>query len=151
LLRPPLPVLSVCAGSVDVRVLYTLVASTKQQDDLRSSDSVIDSESRSNIDSQFPHPIATKPVIAEVAQFNAVDSAINGVLCFCVTKFATPFHEDVFLAPRKIVQNLVHRSMIVYKRIIVNNNSYLIDSEFDFNVYFTRKRPPESGLSFSSA
>ena len=118
----------VCAGSVDIRVLCPLVASAKQQNHLCFGDGVIDPESRSGVDPQFPHSIAAKPVIAEVAQFHSVDSAINCDLCFRIAKLVTPFHEDVFLASRKVVQNLVHRSIIVYKRMFVNMNpgSYLM-------------------------
>jgi hypothetical protein len=73
-------------------------------------------------------------MIAEIAKLHAVDSAVNCNLCFCVAKLAVPFQEDVFLAARNLVQNLVHKSGIVYKRIFVSGNPYLIDPEPDSKV-----------------
>jgi hypothetical protein len=137
LLRSPLPIVPVCAGSIDVRVLCSFVATTEQQYQLRSCHGVIDSESRPGVDPKFPHPIAAKPMIAEVSQLHSIDSAVNRDLCFCVTKLATPFHEIVFSIPCQVMENLVHNSIIVYKRIFVNENPYLIDSESDSNVYST--------------
>jgi hypothetical protein len=112
-----LPVQPVCTGTVYVRILGSLVASAKQQDHLSSSYGVIDSISRPDVDTQFPHPIATKPLIAEIAQLYPVDSPINGDPCLCVAELAAPFHEEVFRVPREVMANLVYGPIIVYKRI----------------------------------
>jgi hypothetical protein len=111
-----LPIQPVCAGSVNVCILGSLVAATEQQDHLSSGDSVIDSVSWADVDAHLPDPIAAKLVIAEVAQFHPVYSAVNSDFRLRVAELATPFHEGVFLAPGQIVANLVHNWIIVYKR-----------------------------------
>jgi hypothetical protein len=111
-----LPVQPVCAGTIDVLTLGSLVASGEQQNNPRSGDGVIDSISGANIDAQFPDSIAAKPVIAEVAQFHPVDSAVNCNLCPGVAELTTPFHDDIFLVRRQVMADLVHSRIIVYKR-----------------------------------
>jgi hypothetical protein len=47
-------------------------------------------------------------VVAEVAQLHSVDSSVNSNLRLGVAKFTTPVHEEVFIAPRQVMANLVH-------------------------------------------
>jgi hypothetical protein len=58
-------------------------------------------------------------VIAEVAQFHPVDSAVNGDFRLHVAELAAPFQEDVILAPCQIMANFVHGFILVYKRVVV--------------------------------
>jgi hypothetical protein len=102
-----------------VRVLGLLVAACEQQDSQRSHETVIDSVSRANVDAHLPDPIAAKFVIAEVAQFHPVDSAVNGDFRLRVAELAAPFQEDVILAPRQIMANFVYGFILVYKRVVV--------------------------------
>ena len=51
---------------IDITVLCTFVATTQKQDNLFVVDGVIDSVTRTDVDPQFPDPIATEPVIAEI-------------------------------------------------------------------------------------
>jgi hypothetical protein len=72
-----LPIQPEFTGSVDIRILASLVSAREQQNHLRSSDGVIDSISGTKINAQLPNTIAAKLVIAEVTQFHAVDSSVN--------------------------------------------------------------------------
>jgi hypothetical protein len=109
----------VLTGAADIRILRSLISATEQQDHPSSGNRVIDSVSRANIDAQLPYPIAATPVIAEVAEFHSVDSTVNCDPCLRVAELMTPFHEEVVLALRHVVANLVHELIIVYKRRIV--------------------------------
>jgi hypothetical protein len=105
-----LPIQPVCAGSVDICILTSLVAAREQQDHLRSGNAVIDSVSRTHIDAQLPYTIAAELVVAEIASLHPVDSAVNRDFSFRVAELATPFHEDVSLALGQVMANLVHGS-----------------------------------------
>ncbi len=80
-------------------------------------ESVIDSIALPNVDTKLPDSIAAKPVIAKVVQLDAVDSPVDGDPCARVAELPLPFHVDVFIALRQVMANLVHRRIIVYKRI----------------------------------
>jgi len=75
----------------------------------------------SDVDPHFPNSIAAKPVIAKVAQLHSVNPPINRDFGRCVPKLTPPFHENVFRALRLVMANLVHDSIIVYKRTTVNH------------------------------
>ena len=94
-----------------------LVASTEQQNNLRSGNRVIDPVALSHVDSQFPNTVPAKFVIAEVAQFDAIDSTINGDSCPDVAEPRVPFLVNVVRILREVMVNLIHGLIIVYKRI----------------------------------
>jgi hypothetical protein len=113
-----LPIHPVFTGALDIRILCSFVASAEKQNHLGSCDCVIDPVSRSSVDAQFPYAVPAKPVIAEIAQFNPVNSPVNRNPCFHVAEMPAPFHEYVFLIPRQVMANVVHGPIVVYKRTI---------------------------------
>lgn len=94
---------------------------------MHTCDGVINPITLPDIDTKFPHPIAAKSVIAEVAQLDSVDPSVNCDPCICVADLPAPFHEDVFLVLRQVMANLVHCyiPIFVYKRITVKSRLYL--------------------------
>src|SRR5207302_2507085 len=95
IVRSPLPVLPKphCAGNVGI--LRMLVANAQQKNNLCPGLCVVEAVARTSIDTQFPHPIATESVVAEVALFEPVEAL-------------EPFENRVFVFRSKIVANFVH-------------------------------------------
>jgi len=98
-------------------MLGSFVSAAKQQDYLSSDDGAIDSIAYANVDAQLPYSIPAVLVIAKVAQLDSVDSPVNRDARLGVSNQATPLHENVLTVLGQVVANLVHGSIIVYKRI----------------------------------
>jgi hypothetical protein len=95
----PLPVLPVFASALDIRILSSFIAATKQQDYLISSHRVVDPVTLSDIDAEFPYPIAAEFVISEIFQLDPIDSPVNGNSCLRIAQLTVPLQVDVFLRP----------------------------------------------------
>jgi hypothetical protein len=116
-LVPPLPVQPVLTSPADVRVLGAFVASAKQQNHLSSGDGVVDAVAWPDIDAKLPHAIPAELVVTKVAEFDPVDSAVNGYARLGVADLPAPCHEDVFLILREIVADLVHVKLELFSFI----------------------------------
>ena len=72
-----MPILPIFTRPFDVSGLGSFFASQKQQDNLLSSDSIVDPVPRPKIDPNFPYSIAAEFVVAEVAPLDPIDSPVN--------------------------------------------------------------------------
>jgi hypothetical protein len=64
--------------SLDVRLLLSLVAAAQQENDRTVAQSIVDAITRTYVDSQFPHTITAKSVVAEIAGGQSVETPKNG-------------------------------------------------------------------------
>ena len=103
-------------------MLRSLVASTEQQNYLGSYGGVINPVAWPDVNAQFPYPIPAEFVIPKVTQFDPVDPAVNRNSRFCIAELTMPLHVDVFLFWRLVMANLVHKPIVVYKRIPCSSN-----------------------------
>jgi len=103
------------ASAVDIGVLFPLVSAGKENDDSRACQSVIDPIAWPEIDFQLPNTVATKSVVAEVVQFNSVDSAIDGNSGFHVSQALHSLQNYVIALWSEVMANLA-QAIIVYKR-----------------------------------
>jgi hypothetical protein len=78
------------ARSAYVGILRAFVAAAEQKENLISRDCVIDTVAWPDVDPKFPNAVPAKLVIAEVAQLDPVDSAVNSDSCLCVAKLTMP-------------------------------------------------------------
>lgn len=88
-----MPILPVFAGARDIRLLNSLVACAKQQNDLGAGYCVVDSVARSNVDSQLPNAVTARLVVSEVPQLNAIDAPVDGDPRLGVTELAMPLQK----------------------------------------------------------
>jgi len=85
------------AGAVDVRILRSLVATAKQQDDLSACHGVINPIARPHIDAKLPHAVATELMVAKIALFHPIDPPVYRNSSHGVTLLSQPLKVDVFL------------------------------------------------------
>jgi hypothetical protein len=62
-------------SSGNIRILRPLIASTQQQHDRLPCLRVVDSLAGTDVNPQFPHPLSTEAMIAEVSHRYPIDTA----------------------------------------------------------------------------
>jgi hypothetical protein len=103
-----LPVLPETARSGDIGILGPLVTTAKQHHHRLIRPCVVHAIARPDIDSEFPHTVSTKPVIAEIAKLNSFDSPDDGDSRNAVFHRIEPGYEYVAAFGRKVVPDLEH-------------------------------------------
>jgi len=112
--------LPVSTGSVDIRILGSLVATAQQQNNFLVGDCVIHPVSCPHINAELPYTIATKLVIAEVAKLDAIYAPIDGNSCSHVAPLAQPVEEDIFPVWGQVMSNFVHDTFSSINELMSN-------------------------------
>lgn len=103
-----MPVMPVVHRARDVRVLAAFVTAAQQQHDFGTRLGVIHAVASANVDAQFPYAVATKLVVAEVAQLNAADTFDYLHLGDWIAKVLEPIQVLVFAFGSEVVANFEH-------------------------------------------
>ncbi len=92
-----------------VRILRALIAAAQQQHQLLACQAVIHPVARPGVDAQFPHTIAAKLVIAEVASLDAGHAPDDRHLGLRIAQAPQPIVVDILLLVGcQVVLDAVH-------------------------------------------
>jgi hypothetical protein len=77
---PPLPVSPVLSGSIDISLLRSFIAATKQYSDYFALPPDVDAISSADVNSQFQGALADRCVISQIAGFQLTNPRENAGL-----------------------------------------------------------------------